>query len=63
MRFSSEPLCHTKRHDKYIFTQPPTHLKRQIEVLRDETGMDVAPNWLQDILKAFEDFKNKQKRL
>ena len=46
-----------------MYFYPTTHLKRQIEVLRDETGMDVAPNWLQDILKAFEDFKNKQKRV
>ena len=23
MGFSLEPLCHTKRHDKYVFTHPP----------------------------------------
>ena len=44
MWFSLKPLCHTKRHDKYIFTYPPTHLKRQIDVLRDKMGMDVATN-------------------
>ena len=24
MGSSLEPLCHTKRHDKYVFTRPPT---------------------------------------
>ena len=42
MGFSLEPLCHTKRHGKYIFTHPPTRLKCQIEVLHDKMGMDIA---------------------
>ena len=25
MGLSFKPLCHTKRHDQYIFTHPPTH--------------------------------------
>ena len=33
MGSSLKPLCHTKRHDKYSFTHPLTHLKRQINVL------------------------------
>ena len=41
--FSLETLCHTKRHDNYIFTHPPTHLKRQMDVLLDKMGMYVAP--------------------
>ena len=36
MGFSLEPLCHT-------CFNPTTHLKRQIDVLRDKMGMDVAP--------------------
>ena len=40
MGFSLEPLCHTKRDDRYIL---PTHVKRQIDVFRDKMGMDVAP--------------------
>ena len=32
-----------KYHDKYVFTHPPTHPKRQIDVLRDKIGMDVTP--------------------
>ena len=42
MGFSLEPLCHTKRHGKYIFTHPLTRLKCQIEALRDKMGMDIA---------------------
>ena len=41
--FSLETPCHTKRHDNYIFTHPPTHLKRQMDVLLDKMGMYVAP--------------------
>ena len=41
MGFSLEPLCHTKRHGKYIFTQPPSRIKCQIEALRDKMGMDI----------------------
>ena len=41
--FSLETLCHTKRHDSYIFTHPPTHLKRQMDVLLDKMGTSVSP--------------------
>ena len=40
MGFSLEPLCHTKRHDKCFY--PPTHLKYQIDVLRDKMDMNAT---------------------
>ena len=46
MGFPSDPLFHTKLHDKYIFTHLPTQLKRQINILRNKIGMDVAPKYI-----------------
>ena len=42
MGFSLEPLPHTKRHDKYIFTLPTTWNVRWT-FLRDKMGIYVAP--------------------
>ena len=41
MQLSLQPFCHAKRHEKFIFTDPPTHLKRQTDVWRDKMSMDV----------------------
>ena len=40
---SLESLCHKKRLDKYIFTHPHTHLKRQTAVLRNGHGHRSCP--------------------
>ena len=53
MGLSLEPLCHEKRHDEFIFNHPPTHLKRQLDVLHDKMGLDVIPwtisSWIDKI--------------
>ena len=46
MGFPLDPLFHIKLRDKYVFTLPPTPLKRQIDVLRNKIGIDVAPKYI-----------------
>ena len=53
MGFPSDPLFHTKLHDKYIFTHLPTQLKRQIDILRNKIGMDVAPKYIRYWKRTF----------
>ena len=46
MGFPLDPLFHIKLRDKYVFTLPPTPLKRQIDVLRNKIGIEVAPKYI-----------------